>query len=86
MVSNPRISLGPAGSLINRDYARRGWAAETGHPNWKPPLEQSSLAGQSRWNLQQERERIDRELAKVVAEIEQVKAGKQRYKVRFSNN
>ena len=42
------------------------------------PLEQSSLAGQSRWNLQQERERIDRELAKVVAEIEQVKAGKQR--------
>jgi len=42
------------------------------------PLEQSSLAGQSRWNLQQERARVDRELAEVVAEIEQVKAGKKR--------
>ena len=32
MVSSPRISKGPAGSCINRDSARRGWAAETGHP------------------------------------------------------
>ena len=34
MVSTPRISIGPAGCRINRDYARRGWATETGHPNW----------------------------------------------------
>jgi hypothetical protein len=32
-VSIPRISIGPAGCRINRDYARRGWATETGHPN-----------------------------------------------------
>ena len=32
----PRISIGPAGCRINRDYARRGWATETGHPNWGP--------------------------------------------------
>ena len=37
MISTPRISIGPAGCRINRDYARRGWAtAETGHPNWGP--------------------------------------------------
>jgi len=35
VVSSPRISIGPAGCRrINRDYARRGWATETGHPNW----------------------------------------------------
>ena len=28
VVSTPRISIGPAGCRINRDYARRGWAAE----------------------------------------------------------
>ena len=36
MVSSPRISIGPAGCRINRDYARRGWATETGHPSWGP--------------------------------------------------
>ena len=36
MVSSPRILIGPAGSCINRDYARRGWAAETGHPRRGP--------------------------------------------------
>ena len=36
VVSSPRISIGPAGSRINRDYARRGWAAKTSHPNWGP--------------------------------------------------
>ena len=41
MVSSPRISIGPAGCRINRDYARRGWAAETSyrvvpaHRNWQ---------------------------------------------------
>ena len=35
-VGTPRISIGPAGYRINRDYARRGWATETGHPNWGP--------------------------------------------------
>ena len=35
MVSTPRISIGPAGSRINRDYARRGWATKTSHPNWR---------------------------------------------------
>ena len=35
-VSSPRISKGPAGCRINRDFARRGWATETGHPNWGP--------------------------------------------------
>ena len=34
-VGTPRISIGPAG-YRNRDYARRGWATETGHPNWGP--------------------------------------------------
>ena len=34
MVSSPRISIGPAGCRINRDYARRGWATKTSHPNW----------------------------------------------------
>ena len=36
MVSTPRVSTGPAGYRINRDYARRGWAAKTpaGHPSW----------------------------------------------------
>ena len=34
VVSSPRISIGPAGSRINRDHARRGWATETGHPSW----------------------------------------------------
>jgi len=24
------------GCRINRDYARQGWATETGHPNWGP--------------------------------------------------
>jgi|NorSeaMetagenome_1021524.scaffolds.fasta_scaffold175476_1 hypothetical protein len=24
------------GGMLNRDYARRGWAAETGHPSWGP--------------------------------------------------
>ena len=28
MVSSPRISIGPAGCRINRDYARRGWAQD----------------------------------------------------------
>ena len=28
--------IGPAGCRINRDYARRGWATETGHPNMGP--------------------------------------------------
>ena len=37
VVSSPRISIGPAGSRINRDHARRGWATETGHPSWGPP-------------------------------------------------
>jgi len=36
VVSTPQISIGPAGSRINRDYARRGWAAETGHPSLGP--------------------------------------------------
>ena len=36
VVSSPRISIGPAGSRINRDHARRGWATETGHPSWGP--------------------------------------------------
>ena len=36
VVSSSRISIGPAGCRINRDYARRGWAAETGHPSWGP--------------------------------------------------
>ena len=35
-VSIPRNSIGPAGYRINRDYARRGWATETGHLNWGP--------------------------------------------------
>ena len=35
-VGTPRISIGPAGYRINRDSARRGWATETGHPNWGP--------------------------------------------------
>ena len=30
----PRISIGPAGCRINRDYARRGWATETGNPKF----------------------------------------------------
>jgi hypothetical protein len=30
VVSIPRISIGPAGCRINRDYARRGWATKTG--------------------------------------------------------
>ena len=29
MVSSPRISIGPTGCRINRDYARRGWATKT---------------------------------------------------------
>ena len=29
MASSPRISICPAGCRINRDYARRGWAAKT---------------------------------------------------------
>jgi len=29
VVSSPRISIGPAGSCINRNEARRGWATET---------------------------------------------------------
>ena len=33
MVSSPRISKGPAGYRINRDFARRGWATETSDPN-----------------------------------------------------
>ena len=37
MVPSPRISIGPAGCRINRDYVRRGWAAKTSHPNWGPP-------------------------------------------------
>ena len=36
VVSSPRISIGPAGSRINRDHASRGWATETGHPSWGP--------------------------------------------------
>ena len=36
VVSSPRISIGPAGSRINRDHARRGWATETGHSSWGP--------------------------------------------------
>ena len=33
----PRISIGPAGcGRINRDFARRGWATETCHPNSRP--------------------------------------------------
>ena len=36
VVSSPRISIGPAGSRINRDHARRGWAAKTIHPSWGP--------------------------------------------------
>ena len=36
VVSSPRISIVPAGSRINRDHARRGWATETGHPSWGP--------------------------------------------------
>ena len=35
-VSIPRNLIGPAGYRINRDYARRGWATETGHLNWGP--------------------------------------------------
>jgi len=31
VVSSPRISIGPAGSRINRDHARRGWATKTSH-------------------------------------------------------
>ena len=40
MVSNPRISKGPAGTgrCINGDSARRGWDAETGHPRRGPPV------------------------------------------------
>jgi len=34
VVSTSRISIGPAGCRINRDYARRGWATKTSHPNW----------------------------------------------------
>ena len=34
MVSTPRISIGPAGCRIDRDYVRRGWAAKTSHPSW----------------------------------------------------
>ena len=33
-VFTPRISIGPAGYRINRDYARRGWATETGNPKF----------------------------------------------------
>jgi hypothetical protein len=29
VVSSPRISIGPAGCCINRDYARRGWRRVT---------------------------------------------------------
>ena len=29
VVSTPRVSTGPAGCRISRDYARRGWAAKT---------------------------------------------------------
>jgi len=37
VVSTPRVSTGPApGCRISRDYARRGWATKTGHPNWRP--------------------------------------------------
>ena len=36
VVASPRISIVPAGSRINRDHARRGWATETGHPSWGP--------------------------------------------------
>jgi len=36
VVSTPRISKGPAGCRINRDFARRGWATKTSHPNWGP--------------------------------------------------
>ena len=43
VVSSPRISIGPAGSRINRDHARRGWATETGHPSWGPRDPISSL-------------------------------------------
>jgi len=31
-----RISIGPAGCRINRDYARRGLATKTSHPSWGP--------------------------------------------------
>ena len=36
VVSSPRVSTGPAGCRISlsRDYARRGWATKTSHPNW----------------------------------------------------
>jgi len=34
VVSSPRVSTGPAGCRISRDYARRrGWASKTGHPS-----------------------------------------------------
>jgi len=36
VVSSPQISIGPAGCRINRDYARRGWAAKASHPRWGP--------------------------------------------------
>jgi len=36
VVSSPRVSTGPAGCRISRDYARRGWATKTSHPSWGP--------------------------------------------------
>jgi hypothetical protein len=45
VVSSPRISICPAGSRINRDHARRGWATETvtpvGGPQPGPETRQS---------------------------------------------
>ena len=35
-IDNCKTEIGPAGYRINRDFARRGWAAKTGHPNWGP--------------------------------------------------
>ena len=44
MVSTPQISIGPAGSRINRDYARRGWAAETeGGPSLEEEEEEEEV-------------------------------------------
>ena len=48
MVSSPRISIGPAGCRINRDYARRGWATgRRADVRATVPAVQGPLAGPS---------------------------------------